>query len=157
MMSRQQLARTYQPITTSLQQIQELKEKEDIVIKPADKGSAVVMDNVDYLEEANRKLTDERLYKKLDSDLTEEFSNKITQELKIMKENSHIDKNTFDYLKPDNLKLYASIYYLQFIKSSTPGDPLFQEMGIPQKNLRIRRFPPSTSCRSATLTFQRHH
>ena len=64
MMSRQQLARTYQPITTSLQQIQELKEKDDIVIKPADKGSAVVvMDKVDYLEEANRKLTDERLYK----------------------------------------------------------------------------------------------
>ena len=31
---------------------------------------------------------------------TEEFNTKITQELKIMKENSHIDKNTFDYLKP---------------------------------------------------------
>jgi hypothetical protein len=40
---------------------------------------------------------DERFYKKLDSDPTEEFSTKITQELKIMKENSHIDKNTFDY------------------------------------------------------------
>jgi topoisomerase IA-like protein len=33
--------------------IQELKERDDIVIKPADKGNAVVvMDNVDYLEEA---------------------------------------------------------------------------------------------------------
>jgi hypothetical protein len=33
------------------------------------KGSAVVvMDKVEYLEEANRQLTDERLYKKLDSD-----------------------------------------------------------------------------------------
>jgi hypothetical protein len=59
------------------------------------------MDKVDYLEEANRQLTDERFYQKLDSDPTEEFSTKITQELKIMKENSHIDKNTFDYLKPD--------------------------------------------------------
>jgi hypothetical protein len=107
MMSRQQLARTYQPISTSLQQIQELKERDDIVIKPADKGSAVVMDNVEYLEEANTQLTDERFYKKLDSDPTEEFSTKITQELTIMKENS--------------------------------------------------RFPPSTSCRSATLTFERHH
>jgi hypothetical protein len=74
-----------------------------------------------------------------------------------MKENSHIDKNTFDYLKPDKPKVYASIYYLQFIKSTTPGDPLFQQMGTLQKNLRIRRFPTSTSCRSATLTFQRHH
>jgi hypothetical protein len=56
------------------------------------------MDKVDYLEEANRQLTDETFYKKLDSDPAEEFSTKITQELKIMKENSHIDKNTFDYL-----------------------------------------------------------
>jgi hypothetical protein len=31
--------------------LQELKEREDIVIKPADKGSAVVvMDKVDYLD-----------------------------------------------------------------------------------------------------------
>ena len=48
--------------------IQELKERDDIVINPADKGSAVVvMDKVNYLEEANRQLTDERFYKKLDS------------------------------------------------------------------------------------------
>jgi hypothetical protein len=64
----------------------ELKERDDIVIKSADKGSAiVVMDKVDYLEEANRQLMEERFYKKLDSDPTEEFSTKITQELKIMK------------------------------------------------------------------------
>jgi hypothetical protein len=44
------------------------------------------MDKVDYLEEANRQLMDESFYKKLDSDPTEEFSTKITQELKIMKE-----------------------------------------------------------------------
>ena len=39
--------------------IQELKERDDIVIKPIDKGSAVVvMDKVDYVEEANRQQTD---------------------------------------------------------------------------------------------------
>ena len=75
--------------------IQELKERDDIVIKQADKGSAfVVMDKVDYLEEANRQVTDEIFYKKLDSHPTEEFITNITQELIIMKENSHIDKNT---------------------------------------------------------------
>ena len=65
--------------------IQELKERDDIVIKPADKCSAVVvMDKVDYLEEANRQMTDERFYKTLDTDHTEEFSTKITQELNII-------------------------------------------------------------------------
>ena len=44
--------------------IHELKERDDIVIKPIDKGSAVVvMDKVDYLEEANKQLTDEIFYK----------------------------------------------------------------------------------------------
>ena len=62
------------------------------------------MDKVNYLEEANRQLADERFYKKLDSDPTEEFSTKITQELTIMKTNGHIHKNTFDYLKPDKPK-----------------------------------------------------
>jgi hypothetical protein len=107
--------------------IQELKERDDIVKKPVDKGSAVVvMDKVDYLEEANRQVTDERFYKKRDSDPTKEFSSRITQELKIMKENSHIDKNTIDYLKPEKPKADASIYYLKLIKSTTPGDPLCQ-------------------------------
>jgi hypothetical protein len=62
------------------------------------------MDKVDYLEEANRQLMDERFYKKLDSDPTEEFSTKITQKLKIMKKNSNIDKNTFKYMKPEKTK-----------------------------------------------------
>ena len=59
--------------------IQELKERDGIVRKQADKGSAVViMDKVAYVEEANRQLTDERFYNKLDSDPTEEFITNIT-------------------------------------------------------------------------------
>ena len=138
--------------------IQDLKEKDDIVIKPADKCRAVVvMDKVDYLEEANRQLTDERFYKTLDTDPTEEFSTKITQDLKIMKENSHIDKNTFHFWSQTNPKPDASIYYLKFIKSTSPSDPLFQQMGTPQKKSQIRRFPPSTSCRCGTLIFEKHY
>ena len=81
------------------------------------------MDKVDDLEEANRQLTDEIFYKKLDSDPTEEFSTNITQELKIMNENSHIDKNTFDYLKLDKPK--AGRFYLlpKIHKVNNPGHP----------------------------------
>jgi hypothetical protein len=39
--------------------IQELKERDDIVIKPVDKGSVVVV--MDKME-ANRQVTDERFY-----------------------------------------------------------------------------------------------
>jgi hypothetical protein len=100
-------------------------ERDDIVIKSADKGSAIVlMDKVDYLEEANRQLTDERFYQKLDSDPTEEFSTKITQELTIMKENSHIDKNTFDYLKPDKPKVGRFYLLPKIHKVNNPGRPI---------------------------------
>ena len=45
--------------------LQELKQRDDIVIKPADKDSTfVVMDQVAFLEEANRQLTDARFLQK---------------------------------------------------------------------------------------------
>ena len=50
-----------------------------------------------------------------------------------------------------------SLYYQKCIKSTNTGDSLLQQMGTPSNNLRIRRYPPSTSCRSGTLTFERHH
>ena len=116
--------------------IQELKERDDIVIKPVDKGSAVVvMDKVDYLEEANRQVTDERFYKKMDSNTTKEFSTRITQELKNYEENSHIDKNTFHYLKPDKPK--AGRFYLlpKTHKVNNPGGPIVSVNGHPTETI----------------------
>ena len=130
--------------------IQELKEMDDIVIKPVDKGSAVVvMDKVDYVEDANRQQRDES-FTKLESDPTKEFSTRITQELKIMKENSHIDKNTFDYLKPDKPKADASIHYLKLKKITTTGDPLFQQLGTPQKQI------PNSSISTFDFMYKRY-
>ena len=139
--------------------LQELKQRDDIVIKPADKDSTfVVMDQVDFLEEANGQLTDDRFYKKLNSDPTEEFGTKLTQELKIMNETSHIDNDTFDYLKPDKPKA-GRFYLLPKIRQvNNLGKLIVSANGYPtEKNLRIRRFPPSTSCRSVTLTFEGYH
>ena len=93
------------------------------------------MDKVDYLEEANRQLMDERFYKKLDSDPTEEFSTKITQELKIMKENSHIDKNTFDYLKPDKPKVGRFYLLPKIHKVNNPGRPIVSANGHPTEKI----------------------
>ncbi|XP_061186995.1 uncharacterized protein LOC133195147 [Saccostrea echinata] len=62
--------------------LQSLKNRDDIVIKKADKGSTVVvLDKEMYMSEANRQLSDERFYKKLDSDPTKEFSTAITKTL----------------------------------------------------------------------------
>jgi hypothetical protein len=91
----------------------------------------VDMNKVDYLEEAIRQVTDERFYKTMDSDPTEEFSTRISQELKLMKENSHIDKNTFDYLKPDKPK--AGRFYIlpKTHQVNNPERPIVSETGHP--------------------------
>ena len=52
--------------------LSQLRSRTDIVIKPADKGSAtVVIGRETYLTEANRQLNDQRFYRKLEKDLTE--------------------------------------------------------------------------------------
>ena len=56
--------------------IKNLKERTDIVIKPADKGSAVVVMNTeDYLQEGHRQLSNSEFYKKLKSDPTNSIAN----------------------------------------------------------------------------------
>ena len=47
--------------------LKDLSKNRDIVIKPADKGSAVVVTNTsDYIKEGERQLKDEKFYRKLD-------------------------------------------------------------------------------------------
>ena len=63
--------------------LQSLRSNEDIIIKPADKGSSVVvMDKSAYIREAERQFSDDRFYNKLDKDPTKQFSDEITNELK---------------------------------------------------------------------------
>ena len=51
-----------------------------IVIKPADKGGAtVILNAIDYVEEAKRQLDNEIYYKKIESDLTSEHEQLINQ------------------------------------------------------------------------------
>jgi hypothetical protein len=68
--------------------LQSLRSNEDIIIKPVDKGSAVVvMDRSAYIREAERQLSDDRFYNKLDKDPTKQFSDEITNELNNMYDN----------------------------------------------------------------------
>jgi tRNA/tmRNA/rRNA uracil-C5-methylase (TrmA/RlmC/RlmD family) len=65
--------------------LRDIQEIYDIIIKPADKRSAVVvMDKTTYIQEAERQLSDCRFYEKLDSDTTQDFTQKITRALEAM-------------------------------------------------------------------------
>ena len=60
--------------------IRSLKSNSDIVIKPADKGGAVVIQDIkDYTTEAQRQLTDQAFYSPLPEDPTPEYQQQIHQ------------------------------------------------------------------------------
>jgi len=57
-----------------LQALRELRRRRDIVVKPADKGGAVVVWSRDlYNQEANRQLSDNRFYQRLDRDPSQDY------------------------------------------------------------------------------------
>ena len=61
---------------TERQAISQLKQRQDIIIKPADKGSGtVVMDKTWYIDECNRQLNDSKFYKRLNEDITADIQN----------------------------------------------------------------------------------
>ena len=57
-----------------------LRQRNDVVVKPADKGGAVVVWARDlYIQEAERQLSDSAFYQKLDRDLTMDHNNKVAE------------------------------------------------------------------------------
>ncbi|XP_071145079.1 uncharacterized protein [Mytilus edulis] len=113
-----------------------LKNRDDIIIKPADKGSAVVViDRCDYIQEAERQLSDERFYKKLDSDPTPQFNKEITTNLKNMCEQGHIDETTFKYLKPEKSKPGRFYLLPKIHKVNNPGRPIVSANDHPTEKI----------------------
>ena len=64
---------------TERQAIRQLKQRQDIIIKPADKGSGtVVTDKTWYIYECNRQLADTKFYQRLDEDITADIRKRVT-------------------------------------------------------------------------------
>ena len=101
-----------------------LQKREDIVIKPADKGSAVVvMDREHYVSEAERQLNDSTFYKALDHSPTHEFAEKVADAISEMQTGDHISEKNAIYLTVDQPKA-GRLYLLPKIhKAGNPGRP----------------------------------
>jgi hypothetical protein len=79
--------------------IKELRTNENIVIKPADKGSAVIILNrLDYLKEGYKQLSEPRFYKKVDSCLTEKHRKEVQDTIEDMYQDGEIDDTVKSYL-----------------------------------------------------------
>ncbi|XP_071149216.1 uncharacterized protein [Mytilus edulis] len=119
------------------QAINNLKSRDDIVIKQADKGSAVVVINkTDYIEEGNRQLSNTKFYKHLESDPTKEISKQINEVLSDMNSKKHIDDDTYDYLRSDETCTAGRFYLLPKLhKEGIPGRPIVSANGHPTEKI----------------------
>ena len=122
-----------------------------IIIKKADKGSAVVvMNTIDYLREGYRQLQDEKFYQKIPEDITPQISEKIVEELTQMRSLNLITEKNFDYLNVPNPK-EARFYMLPKIhKKGVPGRPICSSINHPTANIskfvdeHIKKYVPQT-------------
>ncbi len=119
--------------------IKELQDNRHIVIKPADKGGAVVVMNLnDYLAEGHSQLSDTKVYVKLDECKTFNYHELITKYLRycFLIENE-INKDTFLYLtdfKPRTSRLYL-LPKIHKEKRPPPCRPVISANGSPTERI----------------------
>ena len=118
--------------------LKSLSKNHNIVIKGADKGGAVVIQNrSDYIREGDRQLGDTAFYKLVDSDLTEYHNREVTKVLNQLQSNGEISKSlerkllTLEPRTPE-------IYFLPKIHKATrppPGRPIVSANGCPTEKI----------------------
>ena len=84
--------------------LQELGKNRDLVIKKADKGSCIVVqDRSIYISEGSSHLADTSTYKPLDSDPTACIAKNIGELVNSMKELGYLDTYTHAYMLPPEI------------------------------------------------------
>ena len=107
-----------------------------MVIKPADKGSAVVvMDRDHYVSEAERQLNDSTYYELVDHDPTIEVAKKVSEAVEEMFDDGYITEKIMRYLIVDQPK--AGRFYLlpKIHKAGNPGRPIVSANGHPTEEI----------------------
>ena len=128
-----------------------LKNKKIITVKKADKGSAVVvLYTHDYIRDVYRQLNDERYYKPLKKDITEQVSLLIKPKLDKLLEKGHINLPTYYFLNIENYRP-CRLYMLPKIhKSGIPGRPILSSLLHPTNRIstfideHIKGYVPKT-------------
>ena len=138
------------------QALKELKMMHHITIKPADKGSAVVLQNtMDYIAEGLRQLRDAKFYRESPVDLTEVHVAQITSVVTEMFNNKEISKKCKEYLLNYEIKP-ARFYTLPKIHKGIyppPGRPIISGNGCPTERISqfVDHFLNNISCKGKSF------
>ena len=121
--------------------LKQLASNRNIVIKPADKGGAVViLDREFYIAEGIRQLSDPKFYLQQNTDLTGKHHRDIVQILENMLMQGQIHISCYNYLADSNVRT-AQFYMLPKIHKTLqnpPGRPIVSGNGCPTE--RISQF-----------------
>ncbi|CAN7947414.1 unnamed protein product, partial [Ixodes hexagonus] len=105
--------------------LEDLQQRDDIVIKPADKGGAIViMDTTMYKTEALRQLNDTNFYTALPSNPTASYATTITRVLKRLRKDEKIDEHLLNFITPTDCKPGRFYLLPKIHKSGNPGRPI---------------------------------
>ena len=114
------------------QALQHLKKNENIVIKPADKGGAIVIQNKeDYIKEGERQLANTTHYKMVEDykKLRKEFIKEVELNLKSFLSKGYINEDLYKILYRSNPRT-SNLYLLPKIhKKDNPGRPIINSVG----------------------------
>ena len=107
--------------------IKSLRNNSDIIIKPADKGSAIViLDKQYYINEGERQLHNNQFYEETETDLTGEVIYRVNLYVNKMLQRGQISQNTSNYLTTD-IDRTQQFYLLPKIHkdiNNPPGRPI---------------------------------
>ena len=120
--------------------LRELKQAKQVVIKPADKGSAIViLSREQYIYEVERQLKDKIYYKKLDKPIYWETIPMVGDILNSLKKKKFINHKQFQYLIGDSQPRERRFYILPKIHKEPekwtipyeipPGRPIVSDCG----------------------------
>jgi hypothetical protein len=112
--------------------LRRLKDDQNIIIKPADKGGAtVILNKDDYVSEANRQLTRPDHYRKLPKDFTPKINKHIIKTIKDEINKGNIQSDLLEDLI--NRQPRTPIFYLlpKIHKQNNPGRPIISNTNSP--------------------------
>ena len=115
-----------------------LRNDKSIIIKGADKGSAVIVwDREDYIREANGQLEDDSIYDEITNDPLPALKEVIDSSLRKIKSRMEIPSETLDFFQVKNPKL-GRFYLLPKIHKrlyKVPGRPVISNSGYYTENI----------------------
>ena len=118
--------------------LKELQNNSEIIIKPADKGGCIVIQNIqDYIREAQRQLSDPKFYRSEPHDLTSKHNDKVIALVEELLHREAISQKVANFLVFDEPRT-ACIYFLPKIHKNTrppPGRPIVSANACPTEHI----------------------